>query len=96
MRAGRLEIDLVARRGPLAILVEVRTRGAGSFSSALESVTRTKRARLLRAADILWRRQLSKMADIERVRIDVAAVTFDGQTTRVEYIEGAVVGGDGA
>ena len=78
------------------MIVEVRTRGKGSFTSALESVTPRKRDRLLRATDRLWREKLSKLAGVERVRIDVAAVTFDGETTSVEYIEGAIVGGDGA
>jgi hypothetical protein len=37
----------------------------------------------------LWRTKLSKMPGIERVRIDVASVTFDGAETHVEYIEAA-------
>jgi hypothetical protein len=32
------------------------------------------------------------MSDVQRVRIDVAAVTFDGQETRVEYVERAIDG----
>ena len=93
VRLGALELDIVARSGALAAIVEVRTRGAGAYVGALASVDATKRARLLRAADRLWRQRLSKVKGIERVRIDVAAVTFDaGETgeTRVEYIEGAL------
>ncbi len=96
VRVGSLEIDLVGRSGALVVIVEVRTRGKGSFTSALESVTPRKRDRLLRATDRLWREKLSKLAGVERVRIDVAAVSFEGETTAVEYIEGAIVGGDGA
>ncbi len=92
LRLGHLEIDLVARRGPLVVVVEVRTRGPGSFVGGLASVTRQKRQRLLRAADRLWRSRLAKMPDVERMRIDVAAVTFEGGETRVEYIEGAITG----
>jgi putative endonuclease len=95
VRAGRLEVDLIARRGPLVVMVEVRTRGGGSFASALASVTRTKRRRLLQAAERLWRERIAKMDGVTRVRIDVAAVTFEGDETLVEYVEGAVVGGDG-
>ena len=89
VRLGALEIDLVARKGSLAIMVEVRTRGAGSFQGALESVSPKKRATLLRAADRLWREQLSKLPAIERFRLDVAAVALDPPPPSVEYIEGA-------
>jgi putative endonuclease len=90
---GNLEIDLVAQSGPLVVVVEVRTRGAGSLTTALESITAQKRARLLRATERLWTSKLKARQDVQKVRIDVACVTFDGQQTEVEYVEGAVVGG---
>jgi Holliday junction resolvase-like predicted endonuclease len=74
------------------VVVEVRTRGAGSLTTALESVTPQKRARLLRATERLWTSRLKAKEDVHKVRIDVAAVTFDGEETRVEYVEGAIVG----
>jgi putative endonuclease len=89
-RFGALEIDLVARRGALAVIVEVRTRGPGSFQGALESVTPTKRRRILLAAERAWRFHLARMPGIERMRIDVAGVTFADGKTLVEYIEGAI------
>jgi hypothetical protein len=30
------------------------------------------------------------MRDVQRVRIDAAAVTFEGDETKVEYVEGAI------
>jgi putative endonuclease len=90
LRVGRLEIDVVARRGPLVVLVEVRTRGEGAYLRALESIDRAKRARMRRAADQLWRSRFAAMPDVRRVRIDVAAVAFRAGVTRVEYIEGAL------
>jgi putative endonuclease len=93
LRVGSLEIDLVAQKGPLVVVVEVRTRGPGSLTSALESITPAKRARLLRATDRLWREKLSTRGDVERIRIDVAAVTLEDAETSVEYVEGAIVGG---
>ncbi len=80
----------MARKGELAVIVEVRTRGAGSFTSALESIDAKKRASLVRGAERLWQRKLSKVAGVERVRIDVAAVTFDERGTHIEYVEAAV------
>jgi len=85
LRAGRGEIDILARDGPVALVVEVRTRGEGSFASAFESITKDKQKRLISAARVLWKRSLSKMEGIERVRFDVASVT----DTAVEYVKGA-------
>lgn len=83
---------MVARRGPLVVVVEVRTRGAGALVGAFESIGHVKRRRLLHAVDRLWQRRFASMPDVERIRVDVAAVSFDGPTTRVEYIEGAFSG----
>jgi putative endonuclease len=90
LRIGALEIDLVAKKEDLAIVVEVRTRGAGAFEKPLASVSRGKQQMLLRAARGVWRGRLSKMPDVERMRIDVIAVTFEDGTPRVEWIRGAI------
>jgi putative endonuclease len=92
LRLGALELDIVARRGGLVVVVEVRTRGGGSLQGPFESISPTKRARLVRAVERLWRERLADMPDVERVRIDAAAVTFDRDETRVEYVPGAVSG----
>jgi putative endonuclease len=92
LRLGALEIDLLARRGPLVVIVEVRTRGPGSFVGPFASVTPKKRANLLRAAERLYRTRLASMHDVERLRIDVAGVHFEGERVRIEYAEGAIVG----
>lgn len=90
VRLGALELDLVARKGPLVVVVEVRTRGGTAFETAFESIGPAKRARLQRAVGRLWRERLHEMSGVERVRIDVAAVTFEAGKTLVEYVEGAV------
>ncbi len=90
VRLGRLELDVVARDGPLVVVVEVRTRGPGALVRAFESVTWQKRARLARAVERLWRDRLVSMADVQHVRIDAAAVTFIGRQTRLEYAQGVV------
>ncbi|MEI7893815.1 MAG: YraN family protein [Myxococcales bacterium] len=89
LRLGPLELDLVAQKGALAVVVEVRTRSSSSFDGALSSITPTKRRNLLRATERLWC-QLSKRVEIERLRIDVAAVTFGPQGVTVEYFPGAI------
>ncbi len=94
LRLGPLELDIVAKKGDLVVIVEVRTRGPGSFEGPLASISRTKRRALLRASRGLWRGRLSKMPDVMRVRIDVAAVTL-GDPPEVEWIHGAITEQDG-
>jgi len=71
-------------------VVEVRTRGKRSFLPALATISAAKRARLLRAAELLWQDRFANAADVERLRIDVAAVYLDEGAPRVEYFAGAV------
>jgi putative endonuclease len=89
VRVGPLELDLVATKGDLAAIVEVRTRGAGSYAGALASVGATKRMALVRAAERFWREELARRSELTRLRFDVAAVTFDDAGAHVEYIEAA-------
>jgi putative endonuclease len=90
LRLGPLELDLVARRGALVVVVEVRTRGPTSYERPFESLGATKRANLRRAVGRLWKQRLPGMQGMERIRIDVAAVSFEAGATHVEYVEGAL------
>jgi putative endonuclease len=90
VRLGALELDIVARAGSVVIVVEVRTRRVGGWVGPFASVTGEKRLRLRRAVERLWRSRLSRMPGVERVRLDVAAVTFVGGQTRIEYAERAL------
>lgn len=49
-RAGRRELDLVARDGDVVAFVEVKTRGPGP-AAPLEAIDRAKRRDLRRAAE---------------------------------------------
>jgi putative endonuclease len=78
------EIDLVARRGPMLVFCEVKTRGGDRFGTAAESVTPAKQRRLRRLASIYLRATpLSPRPDV--VRFDVACVAG----REVEVIEQA-------
>lgn len=90
VRLGPLELDIVARKGPLVAVVEVRARRAGSWLGAFASVTAIKRTRVRRATARLWRERLAAIPGVDRVRIDVAAVAFSGGQTRLEYAAGAL------
>ncbi len=95
LRIGALEIDLVAQKGDLVVIVEVRARTAGSFEKPLASLSHTKRKTLLRAARALWKGRLAKRVDVQRVRIDVAAVTRDAKgASTLEWIAGALTEDD--
>ncbi|MBS2018964.1 MAG: YraN family protein [Deltaproteobacteria bacterium] len=90
LRIGALELDIVAKKGDLVVVVEVRTRGKGSFEKPLASISLTKRRTIVRAARALWRGRIAKMEEVRRFRIDVAAVTKDDDgTLEVEWIAGA-------
>lgn len=73
----------------------MRTRGAGSFEKPLASISRTKRKMIVRASRALWKGRISKMDEVRRYRIDVAAVTKDERgELRVEWIAGAITADD--
>jgi putative endonuclease len=96
LRIGALELDIVATKGDLAVIVEVRARAASALAGPLASISRTKRRALLSASRGLWRGRLSKMAEIARVRIDVAAVTYGARTApALEWVRGAITEQDG-
>lgn len=82
-RAG--ELDIVARRGPLLVIAEVRLRSSALFGGAAASVGAAKRRRILRAARYLLARQpqLAALA----VRFDVLA--SEAGSAELDWIEGA-------
>lgn len=90
LRLGALELDLVAQKDDLVVVVEVRSRGPRSLEKALASISPAKRRTLLRAVDALWRTRLVRMPDVARVRIDVAAVTRSASGSTLEWIAGAI------
>jgi putative endonuclease len=89
LRLGALEIDVVARKGPVVAVVEVRTRGKTARTTAFGSVSRTKQMRLRRAGERLWQRRYRHDASVERLRFDVAAVRLDLDPPTIEYVVAA-------
>ena len=67
------EIDIVARDGGDAVVVEVKTRRSATFGSPVEAVTRVKVARLRRLA-AAW--LASQESHFDGIRIDVVGVTL--------------------
>jgi putative endonuclease len=83
------EIDIVARHRGQTVFVEVKTRRSSSFGSPEESLTATKRQRLIAAAQSYLAENGGEQSDW---RIDLLAVELDraGRPLRVELIESAV------
>lgn len=79
------EIDIVARKGPMLVFVEVKARSEGSLTHPSESVTysKQKRLRLLASAYLSIERP-----DFEECRFDVISV-FLGRRSRLEHLEAA-------
>jgi putative endonuclease len=89
VRVNYLEIDLLVRDGRTLVLVEVRTRGASSWTSSFGSIDGWKRTRLRRAGERLWRRHYRYDARFDHVRFDVASVRFENGRAEVEYVRAA-------
>ncbi|MBI3204003.1 MAG: YraN family protein [Polyangiaceae bacterium] len=89
LRLGRLELDVVARQQGLVVVVEVRTRGAGAWTTGLSSIDQKKRGRVRRAGERLWRDRYRSDASAERMRFDAASVTWENGQPVIEYVVAA-------
>jgi putative endonuclease len=79
------ELDLIARRGGLLIIAEVRLRSSAGFGGAAASISAAKRARIVRTARYLLMRQ-PRLANLA-VRFDTLLLSTSSGP--IEWIEGA-------
>ncbi len=77
------EIDLVMSDGGVLVFVEVRFRRSAAFGGAIESITRSKRERLLRTA----RHYMGAHGEFPACRFD--AVLLNGDTQELEWVANA-------
>lgn len=89
VRVNYLEVDLLVRDGRTLVLVEVRTRGASSWTSSFGSIDGWKRTRLRRAGERLWQRHFRHDSRFDHVRFDVASVRFTRGKAEIEYVRAA-------
>ena len=86
VRVGRLELDLVARRGALIVFCEVRTRSSRDFVDPILTIDRAKQERVKRAArGWLFQHGLSRC----EIRLDAASVVIDAAGCDLTYYEAA-------
>jgi putative endonuclease len=86
-RAGRYEIDIVARRGGAVHFVEVKTRKADGLTAPEDALTPAKFRSLQRAA----RAWLALHRTDAEVQFDLAAVEYTPAGHTVRYIPNAMV-----
>ena len=82
------EIDIIASSGPYIVFVEVRTRKEGGLVTPAESVTRTKRRKIVRSAC----HYLVRTKCLLQPRFDVVEVftsVQDGSILRANHLENA-------
>lgn len=95
VRAGRGEIDLIMQDGATLVFVEVRARKAGAWVSAAESVSVTKRRKIIETAERLLNEQPAWRKS--PCRFDVVAIGLpsksssepDSRQTEVNWIQDA-------
>jgi putative endonuclease len=87
LRVGRLELDIVARRGAMLVVCEVRAR-RGSLVDPAWTFDAAKQKRIRAAALSYWARH----GRGSTLRLDAAAVTFapDGSPS-IRYFENVFV-----
>ena len=86
-RAGRHDIDLIVRKGPLVAFVEVKTRRSATCGSGLEAVSRLKQRTLQRVA-AFWALRHGRPGD--QYRFDILAVEQgEGGGWRFDHVEDA-------
>ncbi|MES9901228.1 MAG: YraN family protein [Sedimenticola sp.] len=84
-RCRRGEIDLIMRHGSTLVFVEVRYRKNSTFGSAVESITATKRRRIITAASHYL--AVTRLSD-SPCRFDVVAITGE-QRQQIDWIQDA-------
>jgi putative endonuclease len=86
VRVGRLELDVIARRGRLVVFCEVRSRSHDRLMTPAQSID-ARKIQHVRNAAAQWLRS-ANLGSVQ-VRFDVASVTFDVPGGRLNHLEGA-------
>ena len=81
-RVGRIELDIVARRGHLVSFIEVKARRGTAFGSPFEAITGGKRREIVKAARV-WMDRYGEGSDV--YRFDCIAIIDN----KLEHLEDA-------
>ena len=69
------EIDIIAEKNGIIAFVEVKSRKENSLTSGEQAVTKSKRAHIIKTAEVY----MSRLDNPLPARFDVAVVELDGQ-----------------
>jgi len=84
-RAGRNEIDIIARDGNILVIVEVKSRRSTYFAEPEYSVTLQKQKSLIRAANVyIFRNNIQ-----EETRFDIIAIVLNNNEVKVNHLQDA-------
>ena len=84
-RAGRNELDIIARDKEFLVIVEVKSRQNSNFTEPEEAVTRDKQNALIRAANAyIYRYNLYL-----ETRFDIISIVHNYKETRINHIKDA-------
>jgi len=84
-RYKKIELDILARKGDLLAVVEVKTRKHTTPEPPVNSITLAKQKRIITAANFYVQ---EKELDVE-VRLDVIVILTEGTHYTLEHIEEA-------
>lgn len=84
-RSGHREIDIVARKEDLLIIIEVKTRSGTSFGDPEDAVTDKKIRRIVSAADAYLRHSNLELP----VRFDIITIIDNNGHIDIRHIEEA-------
>ena len=86
-RFEKKEIDIIARKGNIVAIVEVKTRSTAYFGRPEEFVTKAKQKFLVHAADAY-----AQLLDFDaEIRYDIVAIVLNSNHTEINHIEDAFI-----
>ncbi len=84
-RYGKKEIDIVAEKDDILVIIEVKTRRSTLFGEPEQFVSKAKRKNLINAANAYINRN-----DIDlEVRFDIISIISNEKTTQLNHIDDA-------
>ncbi|MCK9400246.1 MAG: YraN family protein [Bacteroidales bacterium] len=84
-RAGRNEIDIIAKDKDFLVIIEVKSRRNDTFAEPEEAVTKEKQQSLIRAANAyIFRKNITLEA-----RFDIISIIHNKDETRINHLKDA-------